>query len=126
MNQEELYRKLVEISDVDDFVLELKPIHSSSYWGRYFTERKLIRLYQLDENGVPYPDEVLIKEGLHELTHHIQYNHIPFWKRKKGIMHDEMFWSIYKGMLKQAFKQDLPPAFMIDDIQNLFLEDYNG
>lgn len=106
MNQEELYRLLVEITDVEDFVLELKQSHSSTYWGRYFVDRKLIRLYALDENGEPYPDEILIREGLHEITHHIQHNHIPFWKRKKGIMHDSMFWEIYHGMLKQVFGED--------------------
>jgi hypothetical protein len=103
VNQEQLYHKLAEISDVDDFVLELKPIHSKAYWGRYFPARKLIRLYALDENGEQYDEAILLKEGLHELTHHIQYNHIPFWERKHGVMHDEMFWEIYKGMMNKAF-----------------------
>lgn len=103
MDSFDLYKKLVEISEVDDFVLELKSIHSSAYWGRYYPDRKLIRLYLLNEEGKPYPEAVLMKEGLHELTHHIQYHHIPFWKRIKGIMHDDMFWSIYRGMLSKAF-----------------------
>lgn len=103
MDSIELYNKLVDISEVDDFIIELKPIHSSAYWGRYYSDRKLIRLYLLDENGNTYPEAVLLKEGLHELTHHIQYHHIPFWKRVKGVMHDEMFWSIYRGMLSRAF-----------------------
>jgi len=107
MDTENLYRKLVEISDVEDFVLELKPIHSSAYWGRYYPDRKLIRLYLLDENGEAYPESILLKEGLHELTHHIQYYHIPFWKRLKGVMHDEMFWEIYRGMLGKAFNHTL-------------------
>jgi hypothetical protein len=105
MNQEQLYRKLVELSDVDDFILELKPTHSKSYWGRYFPARKLIRLYALDENGEQYDDLILLKEGLHELTHHIQYNHIPFWRRKAGVMHDPMFWEIYRGMLSKLKSQ---------------------
>jgi hypothetical protein len=107
MTQEELYRKLVDISDVDDFILELKPIHSKSYWGRYFPARKLIRLYALDEDGEQYDDSILIKEGLHELTHHIQYTHIPFWERKYGTMHDEDFWEIFRGMLNKAFNKTL-------------------
>jgi hypothetical protein len=124
MNQVELYRKLVEISDVDDFVLELKPTHSSSYWGRYFPDRKLIRLYQLDEYDQPYPDSVLIKEGLHELTHHIQYVHIPFWKREKGVMHDSEFWEIFKGMLHKAFKNEqMIHAFMIEEMSDIFWEE---
>lgn len=85
MNELKLYQKLVEISGVDDFILELKLVHSSTYWGRYFPDRRLIRLYVLDENGEPYPESVLLKEGLHELTHHIQYHHIPFWKRQRGL-----------------------------------------
>lgn len=104
--QEELYRKLADIADVEDFVLELKPVYSKSYWGRYFPERKLIRLYMLDENRVPYDEDILLKEGLHELTHHIQYNHIPFWERVAGVMHDEMFWEIYRGMLDRAFGEE--------------------
>ena len=103
MDELKLYQKLVEISGVDDFILELKFVHSSTYWGRYFPERRLIRLYVLDENGEPYSESVLLKEGLHELTHHIQYHHIPFWKRQKGVMHDDMFWEIYRGMLAKAF-----------------------
>lgn len=102
MNEEQLYRTLVELSDVEDFKLELKPSHSANYWGMYFPARKLIRLYALDEYGNQYPDEILIKEGLHELTHHIQYNHIPFWTRKRGVMHDEMFWDIYRGMMEKV------------------------
>lgn len=115
MNESELYQKLVEISGVDDFILELKPIHSSAYWGRYFPDRKLIRLYVLDENGEYYPESVLLKEGLHELTHHIQYHHIPFWKRQKGVMHDDMFWEIYRGMLAKAF--NLPLEEELDDYE---------
>ena len=102
MTQEELYRLLVELSDVEDFVLELKPLYSKSYWGRYFPERKLIRLYALDEDGNQFPDRILIREGLHELTHHIQYNHIPYWRRKRGVMHDDEFWDIYRGMLTRV------------------------
>lgn len=103
MNQEQLYRKLVELSDVEDFILELKPICSKKYWGRYFPERKLIRLYALDEYGNQYPEEILIREGLHELTHHIQHHHIPYWTRKFGVMHDEEFWIIFEGMLSKTY-----------------------
>lgn len=102
MNQEQLYRKLVDISDVDDFVLELKPIYSSTYWGRYFPQRKLIRLYALDEYGRQFDDEILIREGIHELTHHIQHHHIPYWRRIKGVMHDAEFFNIYNGMMSRA------------------------
>lgn len=127
MNQEELYRKLVEISDVDDFVLELKPTHSKCYWGRYYPARKLIRLYALDENGEQYDESILIKEGLHELTHHIQYNHIPFWERKRGVMHDSEFWEIFKGMLHKAFNEPTDMEVLISEyaVENSFEgEDY--
>lgn len=103
LNQEELYRKLVEISDVEDFILELKPTYSKKYWGRYFPNRKLVRLYALDENGEQYPDEDLLREGLHEVTHHIQHHHIPYWTRKFGVMHDEDFWEIFRGMLSKMY-----------------------
>lgn len=103
MTEESLYQKLVEISGVTDFHLELKPSYSKWYWGKYFTKRCVIRLYALDEYGNQYPDEDLIREGLHELTHHIQYHHIPFWKRKKGVMHDAEFWELFRAMQEVAF-----------------------
>lgn len=103
MTERELYDKLVYISGVADFQLELVPIHSKCYWGRYYPNRKLIRLYEFDVNGQPYDAEVLIREGLHELSHHIQYYHLPFWERKKGVMHDEEFWKLYRGMYYEYF-----------------------
>ena len=103
MKQNELYDRLVSISGVSDFHLDLRQSYSKSYWGRYYPDRKLIRLYALDEDGNVYPDEVLLREGLHELTHHIQYHHVPFWKRERGVMHDSSFYFIYRGMQKDAF-----------------------
>lgn len=103
MTENELYEKLVSIAEVSDFRLELKQVHSVSYWGRYFPDKKLIRLYALDEDGNQYPEDVLMREGLHELTHHIQYHHVPFWKREKGVMHDSAFHFIFGGMQKLAF-----------------------
>ena len=107
MTEEQLYSILVEISGVSDFHLELKQTYSKSYWGRYFPQRRLIRLYALQEDGNQYPREDLIREGLHELTHHIQYHHVPFWERKKGVMHDEDFWIMFKGMYFDHFGEEL-------------------
>ena len=104
LTEEKLYNILVEVSGVSDFHLELKPVYSKTYWGRYFPKKSLIRLYALKECGEQYPDEDLIREGLHELTHHIQYHHVPFWTRKKGVMHDYDFWELYNRMLKSYFK----------------------
>jgi hypothetical protein len=103
MNEQELYTYLVEVTGISDFVLELKPIYSKAYWGRYFPARKLIRIYQLDEERNPLPDTILVKEALHELAHHVQYYHVPDWERKPGIMHDSQFWEIYRGFLDTAF-----------------------
>lgn len=107
MSEERLYLTLIAISGVSDFELELKPSHSKRYWGRYYPNISLIRLYALDEVGNQLPDEDLIREGLHELTHHIQYHHIPFWERKKGIMHDSDFWMMFKGMYESHFGKEL-------------------
>lgn len=107
MNEQELYRKIAKISGVSDFHLELKPVYSKSYWGRYYPDRKLIRLYALEEDGTQIPDEILIREGLHEVTHHIQYHHVPFWERKKGVMHDESFWKIFEEMFSGYFGKKL-------------------
>lgn len=103
MSENELYRTIVEISGVEDFELELKNTYSKTYWGRYFPEKRLIRLYALDENGNQYDSDILIREGLHEVTHHIQYHHIPFWRRVHGTMHDSSFYAIFNGMQKTFF-----------------------
>jgi hypothetical protein len=108
MNEEELYYYLVDITGISDFVLELKPVYSKSFWGRYFPARKLIRLYQLDEEGKALPDTILVKEALHEVAHHVQYYHVPGWTRKAGIMHDSQFWEIYRGFLDKAFDRHVP------------------
>lgn len=107
MTESELYSKLVSISEISDFHLELKQVHSKTYWGRYYPDRKLIRLYALDENGEQYSNEDLLREGLHELTHHIQYHHLPFWRREKGVMHDDGFWYIFKDMFRNYFGKEL-------------------
>lgn len=107
MTEKRLYLTLIAISGVSDFELELKPTHSKKYWGRYFPQRRLIRLYALNEDGEQYSNEDLVREGLHELTHHIQYHHIPFWERKRGIMHDSDFWMMYKSMYKTHFGKEL-------------------
>ena len=121
MTKEELYRRLVDISDVDDFLLELKPTNSKCYWGRYFPSRKLIRLYALDEVGNMYPEEVLIREGLHELAHHIQHHHVPYWTRKAGVMHDSEFILLYRNMLTLAFpKRDIEEVLAMGKEMQLY------
>jgi hypothetical protein len=105
MNENELYGFLCGISGISDFTLELKPIHSKMFWGRYNSASKIIRIYQLDENGNPYDDHILIRESLHELVHHIQHHHIYGWKRERGKMHDQQFWELYKSLLDKAFER---------------------
>ena len=107
MEQEELQEHLVAISGIDDFELDLKPKYSESYWGRYYPNRKRIVIYQLDEDGEEYDESTLLKESLHELTHHIQYNHVEGWERKSGVMHDNQFYEIFKQLLDIAFDREM-------------------
>ena len=103
MNRDKLFQILVEVSGVDDFELDLTETYSSSYWGRYFPKKSLVRLYGRNEDGSKVADDILIREGLHEVTHHIQYHHLPFWERRKGVMHDSLFWYTFNKMKEQYF-----------------------
>lgn len=111
MTEQELYDLLVELSGVNDFTLELLPKYSKSYWGRYFTRRKIIRLYALDEEGQTYPNDILIREATHELAHHMQYHHIPGWHKIDGIMHDPLFYELHKAFLDKAFGRNVPVQY---------------
>ncbi|AEZ50570.1 hypothetical protein F400_gp123 [Bacillus phage BCD7] len=103
MTEQELYNKLLKISDIGDFHLEFWG-HSEDYWARYYVNKRLIVIYDRDENGDQYDESVLIREGLHELTHHIQHCYIPFWKRlaEDGKEHDSMFWELFRAMQRIA------------------------
>lgn len=114
MTEQELYSYLSKISGVDDFDVQFSG-HSISFWGRYFIHRKLIRLYVLDENGKQYDDEILIREGLHELTHHIQYHHVPGWERVFGVMHDDSFYTMFKSFLDKAFNRKVPVVKQLEN-----------
>ncbi|MMZ55969.1 hypothetical protein D1872_178450 [compost metagenome] len=111
MNQQDLMDLLVELSGISDFQLELKQTYSKCYWGRYFINRKLIRIYALDEDGTQFPDDILIREATHELAHHIQFYHVPGWERQKGIVHDEQFYEIHKALMDKAFGRNVPVKY---------------
>jgi hypothetical protein len=111
LTEQKLKALLVKLSGVSDFTLELLPKFSKSYWGRYFTVRKIIRLYGLDEDGNWYPDDDLIREGTHELAHHMQYHHIEGWFPVKGIMHDPQFYELHKAFLDKAFGRNVPVIY---------------
>lgn len=111
MNQTQLQDKLIELSGVNDFILELKPSYSKLFWGRYFIWRKIIRLYALDEHGNQYPDDILMREATHELVHHMQYYHIAGWEPTPKQPHDEQFYELHKAFLDKVFDREVPVKY---------------
>ena len=99
-----IVRILRNLTGLMDFTVEFKEHYSTRYWGFYLTRTKTIRLYILDEEGEYVDEEIILREALHELTHHIQWYHTPGWIRKPGIAHDKEFKRIHAELQVLAKK----------------------
>lgn len=67
-----------------------------SYWGLYYTSKKLIKSYVA---GLSYEDA--FPHILHESLHHYQHQHQLGFKRSKGVMHDKVFTELYESKLNE-------------------------
>lgn len=67
-----------------------------SYWGLYYTAKKLIKSYVA---GLSY--ETAFPHILHESLHHYQHQHQYGFKRSKGVMHDKVFNELYESKLNE-------------------------
>lgn len=105
VTSEKLKEIMFVCSRVNDFKLVILPRHSAEYWAMYYPELKKIEIYGNDAMGNQYPLHVLLREALHELAHHFQYTHIPFWTPSEDD-HDPMFWMLYQQLLDQAFGEN--------------------
>src|SRR3712207_7138037 len=74
MEVEKLLKRLIQISRLSDFLI-IKAGYDERLWGRYYKQNKDIVIYNLDEDGLEYPDWVLVKTACHELAHHFQYHY---------------------------------------------------
>ena len=84
-NYERLQRDLESLEVPTDFSLRVcSPI--KSYWGRYVA-------------GLTY--EAAFPHILHESIHHYQYVHQNGFKRLQGVMHDDVFKSLYESKLNE-------------------------
>jgi hypothetical protein len=99
---------LKQVSGLQDFEVEVKPTFSKRYWAKYYPLQSLVRIYGLNENGEYYPLNILIREGLHEVAHHIQWYHTPGWRRVKGVVHDAVFKEVFADLLNRYNGGELP------------------
>lgn len=109
MTSDKLKDMLFVCSQVNDFELVILPRHSKRHWALYYPGEKLIEIYGNDSKGKQYPLDVLLREALHELAHHFQYTHIPFWTPGEDD-HDPMFWELYQNLLDRAFGENILKA----------------
>lgn len=94
-NYERLQRDLESLEVPTDFSLRVcSPI--KSYWGRYFVWGERINAYVA---GLTY--EAAFPHILHESIHHYQYVHQNGFKRLQGVMHDDVFKSLYESKLNE-------------------------
>lgn len=86
---------------VDNFTLKLCR-YSKTLYGRYFIDRKEIRLYLFMDKNCTHRFEYieLLKTVVHELTHHIQHSN-PEYVRYSGVMHDPEFYRIYNNFVSK-------------------------
>lgn len=84
--------------------LVLRP-SCKSFYGRYFTSKKLIAVYftpTIEEDT--YSE--MFKTMIHEGVHHIQHQD-PKFIRRKGIMHSVSFWKLYHQFIENAIKEGI-------------------
>lgn len=103
MTSRELTREIRRLSGVKDFRLRFRNAYNPERWAEYRPHTKTIIIYTLDSAGNRYEDHILLREALHELAHHIQFNHVPFWQYNSLEEHDAGFWEIYQQLTRLAF-----------------------
>ena len=82
--------------------------YSKTRWGRYNPNKDEIIIYIYTSkdctNQIEYHS--LFKALLHEYVHWLQH-HSKNWKRRKGVMHDEDFWKMYRSLLNIAVERGI-------------------
>lgn len=111
MTSRELTREIQRLSGVKDFRLRFRNAYHPERWAEYRPHTKTIIVYTLDQEGVRYDRNVLLRESLHELAHHIQFNHVPFWQYSAQEEHDRGFWEIYQHLMRLAFGDGVKAQF---------------
>ena len=86
-----------------DFTLDFRG-YSKTYYGRYYITQKTIVVYILGEDGERLPYEDILDTVLHEALHHYQHHYEEGFVRKKGVMHNLNFKSMYSKYVNRLFQ----------------------
>ncbi len=82
--------------------------YSKTYYGRYYPSvneatKAKIAIYPYEIPGEFMEYNHIVKTGVHEFTHHLQYTS-GFYVRRKGIMHNQQFWELYNYYIDRAYR----------------------
>lgn len=86
-----------------DFNLVLRG-YSSTHYGKYNPNTNTIVIYVEDENGKLFPYKKILRIGIHEVVHCIQW-HDPSFIRFKGVMHNSQFYKLLNNYYSKLDKQ---------------------
>lgn len=111
MTSRELTRELRRLTGIKDFRLRYRHAYQAERWAEYRPHTKTIIVYTLDKDGERYDPDILLREALHELAHHIQFHHVPFWQYNSLEEHDGGFWDIYQQLMRLAFGKEAKAQF---------------
>lgn len=98
----QLYSDLEEVGLPTDFLLTLKEEHDPKNYGYYAIDEKEIIIPILDENLDEINYRKLLEIAIHESIHHYQWTKVPYFKRVKGVMHNEEFKTLFKHFMEIA------------------------
>lgn len=98
----QLYSDLEEVGLPTDFLLTLQEIHDPVNYGYYNINDKEIIIPILDNNLDEMSYKKLLEVAIHEAIHHYQWTKVPYFKRVKGVMHNEEFKTLFNHFTEVA------------------------
>lgn len=104
--EKKLQKEFERITGLSDFKVTLVPQYSAEIYGKYYIDSKHIYLFTKTVSGGDYPEEVIVREGIHELAHHIQYNHLP--KLHHFSEHGYCFKKVFANLIKKYYNNLVP------------------
>lgn len=111
--QDELQQRFKEITKLDDFTLILEERYDPENYAEYFVKNCILKLYILDSEGKRYPRDIIEREALHELAHHLQYKHTKNYKPTSRTTHGYIFKGQFAKVLKKYYNREVPQRTLI-------------
>lgn len=108
MTQQELKDRLQDITGFSDFQLTFVNVYHPNNYGDYFLEDNHIMLYILDRDGSQLAREVLEREALHEMAHHLQIRHTQGYRLRSSTAHGRTFKRQFTKLLKKYYNNRVP------------------